>query len=322
MKAIVYHEYGTPDVLELQEIEKPAVKDGEVLIRVHATSVNPADWHLMTGTPYLMRATSGLSKPKSQRLGLDMAGRVDAVGRNVTGFQPGDEVFGAHDGAYAEYAAAPEGRIALKPANLTFEEAAAVPVAGLTALQGLRDKGHVRPGQKVLIIGASGGVGTFAVQLARSFGADVTGVCSTRNLDRVRSLGADRVIDYTREDFTRSGQRYDLIFQVAGTVPPAACRRVLTAAGTLVLCSGEGGSWLGPLGRILDGVVRSSFSSQKVVMWISQANRDDLVTLKELVEAGTVTPVIDRRYALAEAAEALRYQGEGHTQGKIVITVP
>jgi NADPH:quinone reductase-like Zn-dependent oxidoreductase len=322
MKAIVYHEYGTPDVLELQEIEKPAVKDGEVLIRVHATSVNPADWHLMTGTPYLMRATSGLSKPKSKRLGLDMAGRVDAVGRNVTGFQPGDEVFGAHDGAYAEYAAAPEGRIALKPANLTFEEAAAVPVAGLTALQGLRDKGHVRPGQKVLIIGASGGVGTFAVQLAKSFGADVTGVCSTRNLDRVRSLGADRVIDYTREDFTRSGQRYDLIFQVAGTVPPAACRRVLTAAGTLVLCSGEGGSWLGPLGRILDGVVRSSFSSQKVVMWISQANRDDLVTLKELVEAGTVTPVIDRRYALAEAAEALRYQGEGHTQGKIVITVP
>jgi NADPH:quinone reductase-like Zn-dependent oxidoreductase len=322
MKAIVYHEYGTPDVLELQEIEKPAVKDEEVLIRVHATSVNPADWHLMTGKPYVMRPTTGLSKPKNQLLGLDMAGRVDAVGRNVTRFQPGDEVFGAHDGAYAEYAAAPEGLIALKPANLTYEEAAAVPVAGLTALQGLRDKGHVRSGQKVLIIGASGGVGTFAVQLAKSFGAEVTGVCSTRNLDRVRSLGADRVIDYTREDFTRSGQRYDLIFQVAGTVPPSACRRVLSPAGTLVLCSGEGGSWLGPIGRILSGVVGSSFSSQKVVMWISQASHDDLVTLKELIEAGTVTPVIDRRYALAEAAEALRYQGEGHTQGKIVITVP
>jgi NADPH:quinone reductase-like Zn-dependent oxidoreductase len=322
MKAIVYHEYGTPDVLELQEIEKPAVKDEEVLIRVHATSVNPADWHLMTGKPYVMRPTTGLSKPKNQLLGLDMAGRVEAVGRNVTRFQPGDEVFGAHDGAYAEYAAAPEGRIAFKPANLTYEEAAAVPVAGLTALQGLRDKGHVRSGQKVLIIGASGGVGTFAVQLAKSFGAEVTGVCSTRNLDRVRSLGADRVIDYTREDFTRSGQRYDLIFQVAGTVPPSACRRVLSPAGTLVLCSGEGGSWLGPIGRILSGVVGSSFSSQKVVMWISQASHDDLVTLKELIEAGTVTPVIDRRYALAEAAEALRYQGEGHTQGKIVITVP
>jgi NADPH:quinone reductase-like Zn-dependent oxidoreductase len=231
MKAIVYDKYGEPDVLELREVDKPVVKDDEVLVRVHAVSVNPADWHLLTGTPYVMRMAVGLSKPKNKILGLDMAGRVEAVGSNVTRFRPGDEVFGEHSGAYAEYVDVSEDGIALKPANLTFEQAAAVPVAGVTALQGLRDKGQIQPGHKVLIIGASGGVGTFAVQLAKSFGADVTGVCSTRNVDMVRSIGADQVIDYTQEDFTRSGRRYDLIFELAGTRSLADCRRALAPRG-------------------------------------------------------------------------------------------
>jgi NADPH:quinone reductase-like Zn-dependent oxidoreductase len=322
MKAIVCDQYGTPEVLQLREVDKPVVKNNDILVRVRAASVNPADWHFLTGTPYVMRIATGLSKPKSNILGLDVAGQVDEVGRDVTRFRPGDEVFGSHGSAYAEYVCVPEDRIALKPANLTFEQAAAVPVAGVTALQGLRDKGQVRLGQKVLIIGASGGVGTFAVQLAKAFGADVTGVCSTRNVDMVRSLGADHVIDYTQEDFTRSGQRYDLIVQVAGTLPPSDCRRALTPKGTLVLCSGDGGgSWLGPIGRIAGAVVRSSFASQKVVMWIAESTHKDLVVLKELIEAGKVTPVIDRRYRLAEVPEALRYQGEGHAQGKTVITV-
>ena len=322
MKAIVYDRYGPPDVLELREVDKPAAKDDEVLVRVHAASVNPADWHLMTGTPYIARLSAGLRKPKDQIPGLDVAGRVEAVGSNVTRIRPGDEVFGAHSKTFAEYVCVPEDGIALKPANLTFEQAAAVPVAGITALQGLRDKGRLQPGQKVLIIGASGGVGTFAVQLAKWLGADVTGVCSTRNVELVRSIGADHVVDYTQEDFTRRGQRYDVVFQVAGTRSPSDCRRVLTSRGTLVLCSGEGGGrLLGPVGRIVGALVRSRFWSQRAVMWISNATSKDLVELKELIEAGTVTPVIDRRYPLDEASEALRYQEKGHTQGKTVITV-
>jgi NADPH:quinone reductase-like Zn-dependent oxidoreductase len=322
MKAIAYDRYGPPDVLELRDVDQPAAKDDEVLVRVHAASVNPADWHLITGTPYIARLAAGLRKPKVQIPGIDVAGRVEAVGGNVTQFRPGDEVFGAHSSTFAEHVGVPEDETALKPANLTFEQAAAVPVAGVTALQGLRDKGRLQPGQKVLIIGASGGVGTFAVQLAKSFGADVTGVCSTRNVDLVRSIGADQVIDYTQEDFIRSGQRYDVVFQVAGTRSPSDLRRALTSKGTLVLCSGEGGGrLLGPVGRIIGALVRSRFGSQKTVMWIAKVTRKDLVELKELIEAGKVTPVIDRRYTLAEVPEALRYQGEGHTQGKTVITM-
>jgi NADPH:quinone reductase-like Zn-dependent oxidoreductase len=326
MKAIVCDKYGAPDVLELREVDKPVVKDDEVLVRVHATSVNPADWHFLTGTPYIVRlAGSGMGfgprKPKHQILGLDLAGRVEAVGGNVTQFRPGDEVFGAHNSAYAEYVCVPLDGIAPKPANLTFEQAAAVPIAGVTALQGLRDKGQIQPGQQVLIIGASGGVGTFAVQLAKSFGADVTGVCSTRNLDLVRSIGADQVIDYTQEDFTLTGRRYDLIFQVAGNNSLADCRRALTPEGTLVLSSGEGGRLLGPMGRIIRAPVLSRFGSQKLVGLTAKQTKKDLVVLKELMEGGKVTPVIDRRYTLAEVPEALRYQGEGQAQGKTVITV-
>ena len=240
MKAIVQDKYGSPDVLELQDIDKPVVKDDEVLVRVRAASANPADWHFMRGLPYIMRPQAGLGKPKNRVLGRDIAGQVEAVGKDVTGFHPGDEVFGNPEaGGFAEYTAVPEGALGLKPANLTFEQAAAVPLAALTALQGLRDEGRVQPEQKVLIIGASGGVGTFAVQIAKSFGADVTGVCSTRNVELVRSLGADHVIDYTQEDFTQSGRKYDLIFQLAGTLSPSDLRRALTPKGTLVLCSGE-----------------------------------------------------------------------------------
>ena len=322
MKALTRTAYGLPDVVELAEIEKPAPADDEVLVRIRSASVNPVDWHELTGTPYLVRLQEGVRRPKSGRLGVDFAGTVEAVGASITRFQTGDEVFGGKHGAFAEYVVVREDRaVVAKPAGLSFEQAAAVPVAAVTALQGLRDKGRLQPGQKVLIIGASGGVGTFAVQLAKAFGAEVTGVCSTRNLDRVRSLGADQVVDYTREDFARSGRRYDLVFQVAGTASPSDCRRVLTPRGTLVLCSGEGGGrLLGPVGRIVGALVRSRFWSQRAVMWIANTTTKDLLDLKQLIEAGTVTPVIDRRYPLAEAPEAFRYQGEGHTQGKTVIT--
>jgi NADPH:quinone reductase-like Zn-dependent oxidoreductase len=328
MKAIVQDAYGAPqDVLELREVDRPpVVKDDEVLLRVHAASVNPGDWYLLAGTPYLVRLAGsgmgfGLRRPTRPIPGQDAAGRVEAVGARVTRFRPGDEVFGEITGAYAEYARAPEGDLTPKPANLSFEQAAAVPVAGVTALQGLRDAGRLQPGQTVLIIGASGGVGTFAVQLAKAFGAEVTGVCSTRNLQLVRSLGADRVIDYTGEDPTRSDQKYDLIFQVAGRQSPSACRRVLAPNGTLVLSSGEGGRWLGPMGRIVAALVRSRFGSQRMVPLVARKDSKDLAVLTELIEAGKVTPVIDRRYALAEVPEALRRQGEGHAQGKTVITV-
>jgi NADPH:quinone reductase-like Zn-dependent oxidoreductase len=322
MKAIVQDRFGSPDVLELREIDQPEVGDGEVLVRVHAASVNPADWYAMAGTPYVARPQMGLRKPKSNRPGLDLAGVVAAVGGAVTGFTPGDEVFGAGTGTLAEYVAVPRDGLVLKPAKLSFEQAAAVPVAALTALQGLRDKGRLQPGQTVLINGASGGVGTFAVQLAKAFGAEVTGVCSTRNLDLAASLGADQVIDYTQHDFTRTGRRYDLLLDVAGSRSWSACRRVLNPKATLVMVGAPKGTrLLGPLGHIVKVRLASLRASQRVVFFISKLINQDLEVLRELLEAGTVTPVVERSYALAEAANALRYLGEGHAQGKLVIIV-
>jgi NADPH:quinone reductase-like Zn-dependent oxidoreductase len=322
MKATVYHRYGSPDVLELKEIDRPVVKDDQVLVRVHAASVNPLDWHNMRGMPYLMRATAGLAKPKNTGLGADVAGRVEAVGRSVKQFQPGDEVFGMSIRTLAEYVSVSELGVVQKPANLTFEQAAAVPLAALTALQGLRDKGQIEPGQRVLIIGASGGVGTFAVQIARSFGADVTGVCSTRNVDLVRSIGADQVSDYTREDFTRTGQTYDLIFDSAGYRSLSDCGRLLGSNGILVMCgAGDGRSSLRIGARMLKALLLSRFGRRKFVSFVAKRNTDDLVALKELVEAGKVTPVIDRQYPLSEVPEAIRYLEEGHARGKVVIAV-
>jgi NADPH:quinone reductase-like Zn-dependent oxidoreductase len=322
MKAIVQDRYGAADALELREIDEPEAGDDDVLVRVHATSVNPADWYAMTGTPYVARPGMGLRRPKSNGLGLDLAGVVVGTGANVTRFTPGDEVFGAGTGALAEYASVPQDALVPKPANLSFEQAAAVPVAALTALQGLRDKGHIRPGQRVLINGASGGVGTFAVQLARSFGAEVTGVCSTRNLEMVGSLGADQVIDYTRADFTRGDRRYDLMLDVAGSRPWSACRRVLDPRATLVLVGApKGDRLLGPLRHVAGVRLASLRASQRVTFFISKASKDDLALLGELLEAGTVTPVVERTYALGEAADAFRYLGEGHAQGKLVVAV-
>ena len=323
MRAIVHNVYGSPDVLELQEIEQPDLTDDGVLVRVHATSVNPAEWYGLTGRPYVARAQSGLRKPKSNRLGVDFAGTVEAVGKDVTQFRPGDEVFGGRSGAFAEYVCVPEDRAVVpKPANVTFEQAAGVGVAGLTALQGLRDKGQIQPGQQVLINGASGGVGTFAVQIAKAFGAEVTGVCSTRNVDLVRSLGADHVIDYTHEDFTRSDRRYDLMLDVAGSRPWSACRRVLNPQATLVIVGApKGNRLMGPLSRIVKVRLAALPSSQKAVFFIAKFNKPDLAVLRELLEAGKVTPVIDRRYELSDCAAAFRYLGEGHARGKIVITV-
>ena len=322
MKAIVYYHYGSPDVLKCEEIEKPTAGDDEVLIKVRAASVNPLDWHFMRGTPYFVRIMAGLRKPKITRLGVDVAGQVEAVGRNVTQFKPGDEVFGSCRGAFAEYACASESALVVKPANVTFEQAAAVPVAAFTALQGLRDKGQIQPGQKVLINGAAGGVGTFAVQIAKSFGADVTGVCSTRNVDMVRSIGADQVIDYTQEDFTKSGQRYDLIFDSVGNHSLSACRRVLNPKGIYVAVGGPDGRWLiGPLARRSQALVLSRFVSQKLVMFLARWSKEDLTVMHELMEAGKVTPVIDRRYRLSEVPEAIRYLEEGHARGKVVITL-
>jgi NADPH:quinone reductase-like Zn-dependent oxidoreductase len=321
MRAIVRNTYGSPDVLELQEIEKPDLTDDGVLVRVRAASVNPADWYGLTGTPYVARTQVGLLKPKSNRLGVDFAGTVEAVGRDVTQFRPGDEVFGGRSGAFAEYVCV-RGAVAPKPANLTFEQAAAVPVAALTALQGLRDKGQIQPGQKVLIHGASGGVGTFAVQIAKSFGAEVTGVCSTRNVDLVRSIGADHVIDYTREDFTRGDRRYDLMLDVAGSRSWSACRRVLNPQATLVIVGApKGNRLIGPLSHVVKVRLAALRSSRKVVFFVAKMDKADTMVLRDLLEAGKVTPVIDRRYELSEIADAFRYLGEGHAQGKIVITV-
>lgn len=326
MKAIVYRNYGSPDVLCCEEIAMPTAGDNEVLIKVRAAAVNPVDWHLMRGAPYILRAMTGLRQPKATRLGADLAGHVEAVGRNVTQVKPGDEVFGASRGAFAEYVCAEEKKLALKPANLTFEQAAAVPVAALTALQGLRDKGRIQPGQKVLINGAAGGVGTFAVQLAKSFGAEVAGVCSTRNVQMVRSLGADQVIDYALEDFTRTGQHYDLILDNVGNRSLSDCRRALTSRGILVLNGGGSlgaseGRWIGPVAHSIAALVLSPFVSQKVATFLASINKQDLVVLKELLEAKKVTPVIDRRYPLSEVPEAIRCLEEGHARGKVVITL-
>ena len=298
MKAIVQYKYGSSDVLELKELDKPVVKDNDVLVRVHAAAVNPLDWLNMRGLPYFLRLGNGLLKPKNSVLGVDVAGHIEAVGKNVTQYQPGDEVFGWCQSAFAEYASSGEDRLVPKPAKLTFEQAAAVPVAALTALQALRDRGLIQPGQKVLIIGASGGVGTFAVQIAKSFGADVTGVCSTRNVDMVRSIGADNVIDYTHEDFTQSGQRYDLIVDMAGTHSLSDCRRALTPRGTYVVVGAPSGRWLTGPDRFIKALVLSLFGSQRMVPFITKANKEDLVVVKELIDAGKVTPVIDRSYSL------------------------
>ena len=324
MKAIAYEAFGSADVLELKEVRKPDVEPGGVLVRVRAASANPYDWHVMRGVPYVARLMGvGLRKPKDSVLGTDVAGEVEAVGNAVTRFRPGDEVFGfVGSGGFAEYVSAPEKLLAVKPANLSFQQAATVPLAAVTALQGLRDAGEIRSGQKVLIVGASGGVGTFSVQIAKWYGADVTGVCSTRNLEMVHSIGADRVIDYTREDFTRSGQKYDLIFQLAGTAPPSACRRVLTLKGRLVLSSGDSpGRVIGPVGRIIKAVLLSPFIGQTLRPFVAKPSSDDLQFLRELIEAGSVTPVIDRTYPLSESADAIRYLETGRAQGKVVISV-
>jgi NADPH:quinone reductase-like Zn-dependent oxidoreductase len=322
MKAVVRNTYGSPDVLELEQIDKPEPGDDEVLVRVRAFSVNPADWYTLTG-PLVARVPNGLRRPKDKRLGVDYAGQVEAVGPNVTEFRPGDEVFGGRTGAFAEYVCARADRgVVPKPENVTFEEAAAVPIAALTALQGLRDKGHVRPGQRVLINGASGGVGTFAVQIAKALGAEVTGVCSTRNVDIVRSIGADHVIDYTKDDFTRDDRRYDLILDVAGSKSWSELRRVLEPHGRVVIVGAQKSDGaLGPLGHIIKLRVASLRGSQKAVFFISKFNKADMQTLRELLESGKVKPVVDRRYDLAQVADAFRYLEEGHAQGKIVVTV-
>jgi NADPH:quinone reductase-like Zn-dependent oxidoreductase len=323
MKAIVQDKYGSPDVLEFADIDQPVVGDDDLLIRVHAAGVDPSVWHIMTGLPYLVRLMGyGLRKPKSRVRGNDVAGIVEAVGKGVEGFQPGDEVFGVCGGSFAEYARARRDKVALKPANLTFEQAAVVPISGFTALQGLRDKGNVQPGHKVLIIGAGGGVGTFAVQIAKALGADVTGVCSTTKVDLVRSIGADNVIDYTREDFAKTGQRYDLILDTAGNRPLSYLRRALSRQGTLVIVGGEGGGrWFGGATRLFGPLLVSPFVSQKLRGLLAKPRNEDLLFLKELIEAGNVRPVIDRTYPLSEASEAIRYLAEGHARGKVVITI-
>src|SRR5436305_12131976 len=323
MRAMVYHTYGSPDILKLEEVQKPVPQDDEVLVQVHATSVNAGDWHLLRAKPFLMRFMGfELLKPKHTILGSDIAGRVEVVGRNVTQFQSGDEVFGntakSGFGGFAEYVAVPENALVLKPTTLSFEEAAAVPQAALTALQGLRDKGHIQKGQKVLINGASGGIGTFAVQLAKAFGAEVTAVCSTRNVDMVRSIGADHVIDYTQEDFTRNGQRYDLILAVNGYHSISEYKRALNPEGVYVM---TGGSDAQLFQAMLLGPLISRTGRQKMGNSAHKPNQKDLIFMKELLEASKVKPVIDRRFPLRDVADAIRYLEAGHAQGKVVITV-
>ena len=322
MQAFTYERYGSLDVLELREVERPIVGDDEVLVRVHAASVNPFDWHMLTGVPYVARAALGLREPRSGRLGVDFAGTVEAVGSEVTEFEPGDEVFGERNGAFAEYVCiAADRALAPKPANLTFEQAAAVPMAGITALQGLRDKGAIRPGHSVLVNGASGGVGTFAVQIAKSFGAEVTAVCSPRNVDRARSLGADHVIDYTKEDFTRSGRRFDLILDVAFNRSWPDYKRVLQPEGVLVGVGGpKTNRWVGALGRRIWLGLAAVSSSRRVPFFLANLNKEDLLVLQRLIEDGQVTPFVERQYELSELPEALAYVAQGHARGKIVVT--
>jgi NADPH:quinone reductase-like Zn-dependent oxidoreductase len=329
MKAFVVRSYGSPDVLELTDIDGPVPGEDEVLVRVRATSVQPYDWHHMRGEPYiarLMPGTLGLRRPKISILGADVAGQVEAVGENVTGFRPGDEVFALLDqGGFAEYVCVKADRLAPKPRNLSFEQAAAVPLAAITALYALRDQGRIRPGHKVLVNGASGGVGTFAVQIAKAFGAQVTGVCSGRNVDLVRSIGADEVIDYTAADFTRNGQRYDLLLDIAGNHSASACRRVLTPKGTYVVVGGQAGRWLQPAGHAFAALALSPFVAQRMVMadmsGYTESAPSLLITLTELIEDGKITPVIDCGYPFADIPAAIAYQEEGHAPGKVVITV-
>jgi NADPH:quinone reductase-like Zn-dependent oxidoreductase len=322
MKAIVYHEYGSPDVLKFEEIEKPTPKDNEVLVKVLAASVNAADWHSLRGEPFLLRLTSGLFKPKNQILGFDIAGQVETVGNNATQFQPGDEVYsdisGYGGGGFAEYVVIPEKVMALKPVNISFEEAAAVPMAGVTALQGIRDHGQVKPGQKILINGASGGVGTFAVQIAKSFGSEVTAVCSTSKMDMLRSVSANHVIDYTKEDFTRSGKRYDMIFGVNGHHPLSDYKRALNPEG-MYICIG--GTMAQIFEAMLLGPLKSNGKQKLKGMGSALPNQHDLEAMKRLIEAGAVVPVIEKRYPLSGVPEALRHLGEGHAIGKLVITL-
>lgn len=320
MKAIIFHDYGAPDVLRFEEVETPVAEDDQVLVRVLAASVNPLDWHSMRGEPYIMRAGGGFTKPKNNGLGADLAGRVESVGKNVTEFKPGDEVFGMSMRTLAEYVRVSHEGIAPKPVNLTFEQAAAVPVGAITALQGLRDKGQIRAGQKVLINGAAGGVGSFAVQIAKAFGAEVTGVCSTSNVDLVRSIGADHVVDYTKADFVEGGP-YDMVFDAVSNRSLAECRRALKPDGTLVIVGAAPGRWIGPLVTPLKALLLSPFVSQKMVFFISKRSKADLLFLKGLIEEGKVNPVIDRTYPLSDVAEAIRYLEEGHARGKVVITV-
>jgi NADPH:quinone reductase-like Zn-dependent oxidoreductase len=325
MKAIVYCDYGVAN-LKLEEIERPLPNDDQILVRVRAASVNPYDWHFVEGTPYVMRAMGvGLRKPKDTRLGVDFAGTVEAVGKNVTQFKPGDEVFGGKAGAFAEYVCPrAAGSVALKPPSVTFEQAASMNIAGITALQAVRDKGKVQPGQTVLINGASGGVGTFAVQIAKSFGADVTGVCSTRNIDLVRSLGADHVIDYTKEDFTKSDQKYDVILDNVANHSLTDCRRVLKPNGAYVLIGGGGADeqgLLGGLAKALKAALLTNFVSQKMGMMMADPSNKDLTLLADMMQSGKLKPVIDRTYKLEQVPDAIRYVEQGHARGKVVITV-
>jgi NADPH:quinone reductase-like Zn-dependent oxidoreductase len=323
MKAVVYRCYGSPEVLKVEDVEKPTPTENQVLVKVHAASVNPYDWHFMRGKPYVMRLDAGVGAPKVSRFGVDYAGTVEAVGPDVKGLKPGDPVFGARTGAFAEYVTVREDRMVVPiPANVTFEQAASIPIAGVTALQALRDKGQVHPGQKVLINGASGGVGTFAVQIAKSFGADVTGVCSTRNVDMVRSLGADHVIDYTKEDYTKGEQRYDLILDMVSSHSLLENRRVMNPDGIFVIIGGPSeGDFLGPMTIPIKALFLSPFVSQQMGMMLADSTQEDLAFIAELIENGKVTPVIDRRYRLEEVAEAVAYVEEGHARGKVIISV-
>jgi len=322
VKAILRPRYGSPDDLEFRDIEVPSMDADGVLVRVRASSVNAYDWHLMRGLPYLVRTSAGLRRPASPGLGVDLAGQVEAVGSKVTRFQPGDEVFGARGGAFAEYVSTSESRVLLpKPASLTFAQAAAVPLAGTTALQSLRDAGRIEAGQKVLVNGAAGGVGTFAVQIAKAFGAEVTGVCSTPNVETVRSIGADHVVDYAVDDFTRHKRRYDLVLDVVGNRTLADLRRALTPKGTLVLVGGGHGKWLGPLALPLRALAISRFVRQRLITVLANFTRPDLATLAELIEAGKVSPFIGRTYPLSETPEAIRHVEAGHARGKTVIDI-
>jgi NADPH:quinone reductase-like Zn-dependent oxidoreductase len=322
MKAIVYYEYGSADVLRCEDLPKPAPKDNEVLIKVRAASVNPLDWRLMNGNPAIMRLFFGLRKPRNGRPGVDVAGEVEAVGKNVKGFKPGDKVFGGGRGVLAEYACTGESNIVPMPDNVTFEQAASVNVAGLTALQGLRDKGRIQPGSQVLINGAAGGVGTFAVQIARNFGAEVTGVCSTRNVDMVKSIGAGAVIDYTKEDFTKLGTRYDIILDCVGNKSLSECRRVLKPKGRCAMVGAPHDmSMIDLLAPLIQALLLSLFSSRKTIPFVAKPSQDDLTLMGELIATGKLTPVIDRRYSLDEVSDAVRYVEEGHARGKVIVAV-